>query len=168
MPGTHFLQESIAKKRTALEHRRQALVSNTTTLLSIYHLASALTIQILESSKHGAAARHARARADLLSAQAAETKLDAGEKKARAEKQVYSEEVRRALANYVRHLRDARERLRERRSAAERALWGYGVGRKEGEGLEKEKVMKEIARVYGELVKEVAEVGRDVERLRGR
>jgi hypothetical protein len=28
--------------------------------------------------------------------------------------------------------------------------------------------MKEIARVYGELIKEVKEVGKDVERLRGR
>jgi len=28
--------------------------------------------------------------------------------------------------------------------------------------------MKEIARVYGEMVKELKEVGRDVERLKGR
>jgi len=47
-------------------------------------------------------------------------------------------------------------------------LWGYGVGRK-GEGeSSKEKVMKEVARVYGELVREIGEVGRDVERLKGR
>jgi len=34
--------------------------------------------------------------------------------------------------------------------------------------VEKERVMREIARVYGEMVKEVREVGRDVERLKGR
>jgi len=55
--------------------------------------------------------------------------------------------------------------LRERKDTAERILWGYGVGR---EDRDKEKVMREIARVYKELQKEIAEVTRDVERLRGR
>lgn len=91
------------------------------------------------------------------------------EKAIRGEKLVYTDQVKDALQEYVRNLRDGRERLRERRNEAERVLWGYGVGRTEEEGGgEKEKVMREIARVYGELVKEVAEVGRDVERLKGR
>ena len=84
---------------------------------------------------------------------------------------LYTDEVRNALENYVRELRMGRERGRERRAQAERTLWGYGVGRKEGEsgeGGEKEKVLRECARVYGELMREVESVGRDVERLRGR
>jgi hypothetical protein len=93
----------------------------------------------------------------------------AKEKAIRGEKMVYTDQVKDALQEYVRNLRDGRERLRERKKGAERVLWGYGVGRTEDEGsAEKEKVMREIARVYGELVREVAEVGRDVERLRGR
>ncbi len=78
---------------------------------------------------------------------------------------VYTAPVREALENYMRNLRDGMDRGRERKGQAERVLWGYGVGREEGD---KEKVMKEIARVYGELKREVEEVGRDVERLRGK
>ena len=91
------------------------------------------------------------------------------EKAIKGEKMVYTDQVKNALQEYVRSLRDGRERLRERKKGAERVLWGYGVGRTDEEGgLEKEKVMREIARVYGELVKEGAEVRRDVERLKGR
>jgi len=93
-------------------------------------------------------------------------RLEAKEKKGRGEKMLYSEEVKAALGEYVRHLRDGCLRLKERREGAERVLWGYGVGRGEEGG--KERVMREVARVYGELMKEVGEVGRDVERLRGR
>lgn len=57
------------------------------------------------------------------------------EKSGKGEKLVYSEEVRGALEAYVRHLRDARERLREKRGDAEKVLWGYGVGRGEEEGV---------------------------------
>lgn len=95
--------------------------------------------------------------------------MEAMEKKEKGERMVYTDEVREALGEYVRHLRDGRERLKERRKGAERVLLGYGVGREaEGEGAGKEKVMREIARVYGELMREVGEVGKDVERLRGR
>lgn len=81
---------------------------------------------------------------------------------------VYSEEVMRALGVYGRCLGDGRVRFRERKEQAERVLWGYGVGREEGGNGGKEKVMREVGRVYGELMGEVREVGRDVERLRGR
>ena len=82
---------------------------------------------------------------------------------------VYTEEVKSALGVYMANLRDGRERLNERRREAERVLWGYGVGRQEEDGRPsgKEKTMKEIARVYGELAKELSEVGKDVERLKG-
>lgn len=84
---------------------------------------------------------------------------------------MYSDEVRAALENYVRELRDGWERGKERKRMAERTLWGYGVGRGEGEGGgdgEKERVLRSVARKYGELSREVEEVARDVERLRGR
>ena len=145
------------------------LVSKTTTLLGIYHLTTSLIIRILEQSKHGAVARHVKTKAEFLNAQAKTTEVEVKEKGMRGRGMVYNEDVNAALEIYVRNLRDGRERLRERRTHAERVLWGYGVGRKEGEGgEEKEKVMKEIARVYGELSRELKEVGRDVERLKGR
>jgi len=75
---------------------------------------------------------------------------------------IYTPEVSSALTNYKEHLRDGRARLRQRQKDAERELERYGVGR---EG--KEKVMKEIARVYGEMVRQIKEVKRDIGRLKG-
>ncbi len=141
------------------------LVAHATTLLDLYHLASALVIRMLEGSKHGVVARHVKAKTEYLSLMAQTVELESREKGLRAERMVYSEEVREALGNYMRELRDGRERLRERRKHAERVLWGYGVGREDGE---KERIMKEIARVYGELQRELVEVNKDIERLKGK
>jgi hypothetical protein len=163
------LQSEITTKKRDLATRRAGLVSKTTTLLGLYHLATTLVILILEQSVHGSVSRNAKAHAELLSLTAQSLNLQVKEKALRGEKMVYTEPVKSALHEYVRNLRDGRERLRERRKEAERVLWGYGVGRtEEVGGVEKERVMREIARVYGEMVKEVREVGRDVERLKGR
>lgn len=78
---------------------------------------------------------------------------------------VYTEEVTHALENYSRELRVGKERLKERRREAEGKLWGYGIGRDSGD---KEKVLKECARVYGELGRELRGVERDVQKLTGR
>jgi len=126
-------------------------------------------ILILEQSVHGSVSRHIKAHSELLSLSAQSLNYQVKEKAIRGEKMVYTDQVKNALQEYVRNLRDGRERLRERKKGAERVLWGYGVGRTEEEGGgEKEKIMREIAKVYGELVREVAEVRRDVEKLRGR
>jgi len=94
--------------------------------------------------------------------------LELKERFLRGEKTVYTKEVEKALGNYRHELRGGRERLKERRGEAERRLWGYGVGRKGEGGEEKERTMKEIARVYGEMVGEIEDVKRDVGRLRGK
>jgi len=95
--------------------------------------------------------------------------LECKEKGIRGEKMMYTDEVKQGLVNYMSNLRDGRDRLKKRSKDAERALLGYGVERKTDErGEEKERVMKKIARVYGDLVEEVREVRRDVERLRRR
>lgn len=118
---------------------------------------------------HGSVSRHVKAHAELLSISAQSLQYQVKEKAMRGEKMVYTEQVKSALQEYVRNLRDGRERLRERKKEAERVLWGYGVGRTEEEGgAEKEKVMREIARVYEEMITELREVGRDVEKLKGR
>lgn len=141
------------------------MVGKTTTLLGTYHFAISLIIRMLEQSKHGSVARHLKTKAEYLSTVARTVELEAKEKGVRGHKMVYTNEVNDALENYMLNLRDGRERLRERKGDAERVLWGYGVGREDGE---KEKVMREIARVYGELTRELREVGRDVERLAGK
>lgn len=142
------------------------LVSKTTTLLAIYHLAITLIIRILEQTKHGSVARHVKTKAEFLGLSARHAELEVKEKVGRAERLVYTPEVVDALQNYMTNLRDGQERLKERERDAKRVLWGYGIGRVEGGSEEKEKIMREIARVYGSLIREVRDVGRDVEKLR--
>jgi hypothetical protein len=100
-----------------------------------------------------------------LSLSAQTLALELKERYLRGEKIIYDERTIAALGNYMRELKGGRERLKERERGLRRELWGYGVGR-EGDGG-KEKVMREIARVYAELKVEVDDVGRDVEKLRG-
>jgi len=68
-------------------------------------------------------------------------------------------------------LRVERSRLKQRKKDAELELRRYGVGIEEdrdARGPPKEKVMKEIARVYRDIEREIEEVKRDVERLEGK
>lgn len=138
-------------------------------LLGLYHLASTLVILHLEQTTHGSMARHLKARSEYLSLAAQQVALEVKEKKAKGEKMVYTEPVKAALIEYMYSLRDARERLKDRKREVERTLWGYGVGRQPGEGRdEKGKIMRSIADKYGELQREVRDVTKDVQRLKGR
>ncbi|RYP57854.1 hypothetical protein DL770_010567 [Monosporascus sp. CRB-9-2] len=97
---------------------------------------------------------------------------------------VYPREARAALLNYRRHLAGARVRLLDGVGVREAELRDYGVsvsaggdggdgdGRKGGRKMamatamgEKEKKMREIARVYKEMEGRVREVRADLERL---
>jgi hypothetical protein len=158
-------QFTIKEKKADLANRRTALVAQTTHVLSLYHFAMTLTIQTLEQVKHGSISRASRVRSEYLSLQAQVLSLEVKEKELRGERMVYTEQVKSALGNYMESLRDGMERLGERERDARRVLLGYGVGREDDT---KERTMREIARVYGELVREVGEVGRDVERLKGK
>lgn len=160
---------SVGEQRGEVAERRVGLVGKTNTLLSLHHLGTTLCILLLEQTKHGLLSRHLKARTEALSLTAQQLSCEAREKRAKGERAVYTEEVKSALFEYMRTLRDGRERLRERKGQAEKVLWGYGIGRGEGEnGNGKEKVMKEIAKAYKELQRDISEVSRDVGRLRGR
>ena len=165
-PAIETQLSTLSDQKSDLASRRLALVSKVTTLLSLHHLATTLSILHLEQTKHGLLSRHLKSKTEVLSLTAQSLAHSALEKKIKGEKTVYGEDAKSALSEYVRTLRDGRERLKERKGQAERVLWGYGVGR-EGSG-EKERTMREIARVYRELQKEIREVGRDVGRLKGR
>ncbi|KAH8687341.1 hypothetical protein BGZ60DRAFT_465706 [Tricladium varicosporioides] len=166
VPTIVELQHQITNKKLELYTARNALTTLTTTLLQAYQTATIHTIQLLETSKHGSLSleRHYLTKVSYLSLSTQQLLLSAKEKGIKGSKMVYTDEVVQALGRYMENLRDGRERLGERKREAERVLWGYGVGREE---KEKERVMKEIARVYGELQKEIRDVGRDVERLDG-
>jgi predicted RNA-binding protein len=122
-----------------------------------------LAIRILEQTKYGLLARSIKAKSELLKLQAQQEELNAKSKYVTAQNAVYTPEAVRALRNYAEHLRDARNRLKQRERDAEKELARYGVGRES-----KEKVMREIARVYGEMTKEIEEARKDLERLKRR
>lgn len=89
-------------------------------------------------------------------------------------REVYTPEVRNALRECKEWLVGEQQGLREEIKRGEEVLGEYGVevhieGEGEGEekrgDAEKEKVMREIARVYGQMEREVDVVRRDLERL---
>ncbi|KAH6682744.1 hypothetical protein B0J14DRAFT_574271 [Halenospora varia] len=166
VPMITDLQHQITTKKLELHKARNTLTTLTTTLLQAYQTATTHTIQLLETSKHGSLSleRHYLTKTSYLSLSVQQLHLSAREKGIKGRKMVYTDEVVQALGRYKENLRDGRERLGERKREAEKVLWGYGVGREDDE---KERVMREIARVYGELQKEIRDVGRDVERLDG-
>ncbi|KAL3421893.1 hypothetical protein PVAG01_06049 [Phlyctema vagabunda] len=164
-PAIEELQREISRKKLELEENRTRLVSQTTTLLGLYSMAITFIIHILEQNKHGAIARNARTRAEYLGLSAQKEEVDSRILVAKGMKLLYTDEVTNALSNYMLNLRDAKERLKERKKDLERQLWGYGVGR---DDRTKERTMKEIARVYTEMMRETEEVGRDLKRLQGR
>lgn len=74
---------------------------------------------------------------------------------------LYTPEVVAALERYKEHLRDVRARLEEQRDLAVEELGRYGdVGGSEDGGT-----LAEIARRYGELVREVENVRMEIARL---
>lgn len=146
---------------------RARLVPLTLKILETYRSATATAIQILEQNKHGLLARSVKARAEFAATSALQEEQNAVLLRGNGLGAVYTDEVKDALRNYEEHLRVGRARLRERKSEAEKELARYGVGR-EGDGGMKEKTMKEIARVFGEMGSQIEEVKRDVERLKGR
>ncbi|PQE27640.1 diphthamide biosynthesis protein [Rutstroemia sp. NJR-2017a BBW] len=166
LPTTITLLTTNTNKAHSLTHSRVLLTNQTIHVLDLYHTLHRSIIQHLERQKHGPLSRHSVSKISHLSLSAQTLALELKERYLRGEKIIYDERTSAALGNYMRELKNGRERLKERERGLRRELWGYGVGR-EGDGG-KEKVMREIARVYAELKVEVEDVGRDVEKLRGR
>ncbi|KAI9643135.1 hypothetical protein NHQ30_008870 [Ciborinia camelliae] len=164
LPTTLTLQSSLVSDSHTLALARTSIINTTAHLLKLYHHATILIIQILERSKHGPLTRHTITKISHLSLQSRTLSHELQLKYLQGEKIIYDERTVEALQNYMRELRGGRERLKERAKVKERDLWGYGVGREDGG---KEKIMREIARVFAELSIEVDEVKKDVQRLRG-
>ncbi|PYH96231.1 zf-CSL-domain-containing protein [Aspergillus ellipticus CBS 707.79] len=117
------------------------------------------TVMLLERAKHGALARATKAQAEHLAivAQGVEGKLNVMKLDILAT--IHTPEVVAALGRYNRHLRDTRERLEERRVLALEELKGYedvdtGGGNSRTTRAQSEP-MKEIARRYGSLIRDI-------------
>ena len=88
-----------------------------------------------------------------------------------ARRDTYTPEAAQALANYASHLRDAKGRLNEAIHTLRGELEAYGIDAGEGgtgdaaKGGGKEKVMREMARVYRDMNRQIEEVRADLDRL---
>lgn len=116
-------------------------------------------------AKHGNIARSLELRAAEVSVNAMRQEAEVGKMLGQVKEAVYTLETRRALERYAEHLRDAKYRVGEDIRGLRGMLRSYGVdeGGRGDEG--KERVMREMARVYREMGKQMEEVRGDLERL---
>ncbi|KAF7554191.1 hypothetical protein G7046_g6881 [Stylonectria norvegica] len=158
---TTLLADQSTAAATLTAARLHALTS-LTTLLHSYAQAMTYLIRTLEL-KHGVIARSLELRASEVSLSAQRHQADAEQTLWSVRREVYTPEVVAALKNYAAHLRDAKVRGEERVRGLKAELGEYGVGVEGGES--KEKMMREMARVYREMVRQVDDVKGDLERL---
>ncbi|KAI0834028.1 hypothetical protein F5Y06DRAFT_180397 [Hypoxylon sp. FL0890] len=163
---TTALQATVSSSSNSLSRSRQRATHDLTTHLSQHSRALAQLVRVLES-KHGPAARSAELRAADAGLETQIWALAAEALLWNARRTVYPPEARRALANYRRHLGDARMRLADTIRIRETELGDYGVSTAEGEGGDesKERTMREMARVWREMETRLNEVRGDLDRL---
>ncbi|RYP08671.1 hypothetical protein DL764_001799 [Monosporascus ibericus] len=180
---TRTLIAHLHSTQTGASQARLAATADLKAHLDRHGALLAAQLRVLEA-KHGPAARGTALRAELAALDAGGWALAARALRSDAMADVYPREARAALLNYRRHLAGARVRLLDGVGVREAELRDYGVsvsaggdgdddgGRKGGRKMamatatgEKEKTMREIARVYKEMEGRVREVRADLERL---
>lgn len=163
VPQITELLENIATQTVDIAKERLAVATTAIDLLSRYAQATTHLIRALED-KHGIAARSLEMRATEMALRARTVACDAKIALSRARKDVYGRPgVGEALTRYKEHLDLEEERLNEVIRRAEDKLEGYGVGVEGGEA--REKAAREMAKVWGELGKEMESVKKDIDRL---
>ncbi|KAK0642915.1 hypothetical protein B0T16DRAFT_376397 [Cercophora newfieldiana] len=163
------LTTSIASRQEALTRGRLAAATSLSNLLHYHAQALAHLLRSLEA-KHGPIARSLEFRATEVALTAQRQETEAQTALWQARRDTYTPEVSKALRNYAAHLRDARGRLGEAIRTLQGELEEYGVqeggsGREGGGKPGKERTMREMARVYREMGRQVDEVKADLERL---
>ncbi|KAI0846505.1 hypothetical protein F5Y00DRAFT_264507 [Daldinia vernicosa] len=167
---TTALLSTISSSALALSLARQRAAYDLTTHLARYAAILAQLIRVLES-KHGPAARSAELRAEEANLSVRVWALAAEALLWDTRRAVYPPEARRALTNYKRHLGDARMRLADTLRVRQAELQDYGVmlaekGKRGGEQSNKERTMREMARVWREMESRLNEVKGDLDRLK--
>jgi hypothetical protein len=157
------LESAIADRKVELTRARLAAAAELTSLLQEQTSVLAQLLRALEA-KHGPIARSLEFRATEAALTAQRQEAEAETALWVARRDTYTPEAARALANYASHLRDAKARLNEAIHSLKAELEAYGV-QGEGGGGGKEKVMREMARVYRDMGRQVEEVRGDLERL---
>ncbi|PHH55090.1 hypothetical protein CFIMG_002928RA [Ceratocystis fimbriata CBS 114723] len=157
------LQTSLDKQKSDLAKARLAAQAEVVNILERRTQALTQLVRALEA-KHGAVARSAEHSAAELALQAQIAEAEASLSLHRVRKDIYSTEVCSALRNYGRHLQDARLRLEEALRTRKMELAEYGVGVEGQEG--KERFMREAAKTYREMSRQMEDIEGDLERLR--
>ncbi|KAG6042300.1 hypothetical protein E4U41_000044 [Claviceps citrina] len=158
------LASSLSEARCALIGRRVEALASLTKLLHSYTETLALLVRTLES-KHGVASRRLELQALDVSQNSQLLQADVKTALHTLRKDMYSPETISALANYSSHLKDAQVRAAERLRGLQAELAEYGVGGEADSDREKEKMMREMARVYHELESQMEDVKKDLDRL---
>ncbi|KAI1287170.1 hypothetical protein F5Y03DRAFT_125451 [Xylaria venustula] len=187
------LRQDHATSKTELSRARLAATTSLTRYLSLHTDALRLILRALEA-KHDTAATSSELRA-MKASQEAHTWAIASEALLWETRcQIYPPEARAALAHYRQHLRDAGRRLEDGSRVREAELADYGVqvveddsnnnnrrdsliggvqGRPRGRGRRatladenKERTMREMARVWREMEGRLREIQGDLHRLR--
>ncbi|KAK3990793.1 hypothetical protein QBC44DRAFT_324747 [Cladorrhinum sp. PSN332] len=160
---THIssLQDTIASRKATITKSRLALASSVSSLLSDQILLLTQFIKSLEA-KHGPIARSLEYKATETSLEAQKQELEVRIQLQSVKREVYSSEVVDALSNYASHLRDAKGRLSEKIRGLKVELGEYEAG-----GQDKQRKMREMARVWREMSARVEDARGDLERLGG-
>ncbi|KAK4149670.1 hypothetical protein C8A00DRAFT_46751 [Chaetomidium leptoderma] len=173
------LASDLTNRKAELTRARLGAAAQLTALLQEQTTVLAQLLRALEA-KHGPIARSLEFRACEAALTAQRQEAEAETALWLARRDTYTPEAARALANYAGHLRDAKGRLNEAIHTLQGELDAYGVGAvaatttatTAGEGRTadggkggKEKVMREMARVYRDMGRQVEEVRGDLERL---
>ncbi|CAN8103879.1 unnamed protein product [Discula destructiva] len=162
------LSSTASQRATALVDARLATANSLVELLKQHCQALSLIIRALEA-KHGGVARSLELRGADVALEAQRGAIDAESALWMARRDLYSPEVREALQNYADHVKDGQRRLKEAVRMAKMELGEYGV-EPEDDGTSgdviKERRLREVARAYRDVRRQIDEAQRDLERLR--
>lgn len=148
---------------------RREMAATAAALLAVQTLVLERMVVILERAKHGALARATKAKAEHLAtvSQGIEGKLEVTKLEIAA--MLYTPETLAALGRYQSHLQDARMKLDDRRNLARKELSRYGDVEESEElsdrGVSDGGTLVEIARRYGNLLREVEMVKMEIARI---
>lgn len=156
------LCESATAAHASLVSARLRSLASLVDLLSCYAAGLTALIRSLEV-KHGVVARSVDLRASKASLAAMHARTAAESALHACRSQLYTPRACNALSTYAAHLRDARVRAGERVKGLSTELAGYGVGVQGG--ASKERTMREMARVYRDMTRQMDDAKADLERL---
>lgn len=171
--STTSLLTSVASEKHSLSRLRTETTTALTRLLALHARALDLLIRALES-KHGNLSRNLELRAAEIALSATKQEHSATSLLSAAKREVYSPQAASALRKYAAHLRDAKGRVREDIAGLAEELGRYGVRVRDEDGDEgrggkgddgRERTLREMARVYRDMGRQIEEVRGDLGRL---